>query len=681
MKDILNIIKSQGKPMSIDELCTASGLTANELMPKINEATDALELIVHKDKYAMPKQVGLCVGRLSCHIKGFGFLLQEEDDIFIPAKDTGSAMNGDIVAARLSSSSHKGDKREGYVVDIIKRNTEKIIGTVQKLEKKWVLVPQDKKIQFHVDIDNLGDASVDDIAQCQITKYPGKKPVMEVNVIKVLGQAGESKIDIACAIARYNIPEEFKKATIKEAKEIPQKVTEIGDRLDLRGELTITIDGDDSKDFDDAVSLDFKDDYYILKVHIADVSHYVKSTSSLDKDAYTRGNSVYFPGSVIPMLPKELSNGICSLNEGVDRYALSCFMRVDTNGKVFEEKIMKTVINSNHRMTYNNVNRILAGDLDVKNQYSDIVDMAEHMDNLRQILLNRRVKEGSLEFDIPEANFILDDTGRVKDVVLHHRGKSEHMIEEFMLLANKTVCRWMINANLPCAYRVHETPTPEKLEILSAFLGSFGYKLDKENVSSKNFQGILNRVKGEAIEPAVNMVTLRTLQKARYAAVNFHHFGLAFEDYCHFTSPIRRYADLIVHRILSDYLDGKPVQIDNMDVICNHVSETEKNAMDAEMHINDLYRCHYLKDYVGQEFEGVISGMNNSGFYVMLPNTCEGMVRLADIKGDYFVFNDKLFHIIGERTRKIFRLGDRAKVLISKVNEELGQVDMQLISE
>lgn len=680
MKDILDIIKRQGKALSIEELQELTGITENELVPVIQGHMASFNLMQFKGKYALPKQMGLYVGRISCHVKGFAFLIQKDEDIFIAGKDIGYAMNGDIVAVRLHSGVRKGHSKEGYVADIISRSTDTIIGTVEKIAGRFRLIPRDKKIQYDIVVDNIGEAVLGDVVVGTITKYPGKKSGICVNVIKVLGQAGDGKIDIECAIAGFGIPTEFKKSTLKEAKEIPSKVTEIGDRLDLRNELTITIDGDDSKDFDDAVSLDVKDDYYILKVHIADVSHYVKPNTSLDRDAYLRGNSVYFPGSVIPMLPKELSNGICSLNEGVDRYALSCIMKVDFNGKVFEEHITKTVINSSHRMTYANVNRILAGDMNVRQEYRDIVPMIEHMNELRQILLNNRIRAGSLEFDIPEAGFVLDKSGKVKDVVLRERGNSERIIEEFMLLANKTVCEYMINSGIPCAYRVHEEPTGEKLDAFAAFVGAFGYKLSKQNITPKKMQQLLNKVKGEPIENAVSIIMLRTLQKARYSSINHHHFGLAFTNYCHFTSPIRRYADLIVHRIISDYLEGRFTNIPNLEGICSHISETEKTAMDAEMKIDDLYKCQYLKDYVGCEYDGIISGMNNSGFYVMLPNTCEGMVRLADIKGDYYIFNEKLFHIIGERTRRMFKMGDKVKVVISAVNEELCQVDMQLIS-
>lgn len=680
MKDILEIIKSQGRGISLEELCELTNMEKSDIMPLIEEYMSSFDLVFVKGKYALPKQMGLYVGKISCHIKGFAFLLQKDEDIFIPSGDVGYAMDGDIVAVRLKSGASRGHSREGYVADVITRSTHNIIGTVEKIAGKYRLNPKNKKLQYDIIIDNLGDAVSGDVVTAAITRYPGKKSGLVVNVTKVLGQEGDAGIDIECAIAGFAIPNQFKKSTLREAKEIPQKVSEPQERLDLRKEITITIDGDDSRDFDDAVSLEMKDDHYILKVHIADVSHYVKAGSALDKEAYLRGNSVYFPGSVIPMLPKELSNGICSLNEGVDRYALSCIMRVDFNGRVFEDRIIKTIINSNHRMTYANVNRILAGDRNVREQYADIVPMIEHMNELRQLLFNNRLRAGSLEFDIPEAGFILDDTDKVKDVVLRERGNSERIIEEFMLLANKTVCEYMINSGLPCVYRVHELPSADKLDIFSAFVGAFGYKLDKQNITPKKMQRLLDKVKGQPIETAVSIIMLRTLQKARYSSVNQHHFGLAFQNYCHFTSPIRRYADLMIHRIISDYLEGKVTPIHDLEGICSHISETEKTAMEAEMKVNDLYKCHYLKDFIGCEYEGIISGMNNSGFYVMLPNTCEGMVRLAEIKGDYFVFNERLFHVMGEHTRRIFRMGDKVTVVISRVNEALCQVDMSLVS-
>ncbi len=379
------------------------------------------------------------------------------------------------------------------------------------------------------------------------------------------------------------------------------------------------------------------------------------------------------------MLPVELSNGICSLNPNVDRYALSCEMNIDSKGKVLNYKIYKSVINSDFRMTYKKVNSLLAGEKDEK--YNSIVDTIHEMENLRQILFYDRVQKGSLEFDLPETGFTFDDEGKLIDVHKKERGLSERIIEEFMLMANKTVCTHMINNNLPCAFRVHEKPTEEKAEALRSFLSSLGYNLTKDNLTPKSIQKVLNSAKDDEAIEAITTLTLRTLSKAKYSASNLHHFGLAFENYCHFTSPIRRYADLIVHRVLSDNIKGNNPAIKDLGGICNHVSETEKSAMEAEFHVNDLYKCKFLKDFEGEEFEGKISGMNGFGFYVELPNTCEGMVRLADVRGDYYEFNDKRFHIIGQRTKRIFSYGDKVKVKIARVNIPAGQVDFTLVEE
>lgn len=684
MDEILSNIRRQGRAVTLGELCENLKRSEQELKPLVDELLESYQLIkVKEDKLALPMQMGVYVGRLQCNPKGFGFLVQEEDDLFIPPDEMNSAMNGDIIVARAMKrrGGRRDGKMEGRVVDVVKRANTQIIGTVVQDKKNLWLIPSDKKLFTPILIDYAGTAKVDDIVSVQVLSYPTKKKPCTGKVVQVIGNKDDSRIDILSAIASFNIPVDFKKQTLKEARQMEEKVTFDPKRTDFRDQLTITIDGDDAKDLDDAVSLQHDGTYYHLTVHIADVSHYVQQGSSLDREAQERGNSVYFPGRVIPMLPKELSNGICSLYEKVDRNVLSCLMTIDENGKVVKSSVQKGVICSNHRMTYKNVNRMFQGDRQLLDEYSDIVEMLERMKELQEILFNDRIKGGSLEFEIPEPEFILDEDGRVQEVREHKRGIAQRMIEEFMLMANQTVCKYMDERNLPCVYRVHELPDEDRLKAFADFVNAYGFKFAKQKVTPKKMQNLLNQVRGTDYESAVSMIMLRSLQKARYATTNYGHFGLGYAHYCHFTSPIRRYADLLVHRILTDSLEGRAAAIKNLSGIADHISETEKNAMDAEHRVNDLYRCYYMEKFVGEEFEGKISGMNGSGIFVQLANTCEGMIRLSSIRGDYFVFQEKLFQIVGERSRRIFRMGDSVKVVVTKVNTELGQVDMELISE
>lgn len=677
---ILEVIRKFGRPVTINEILGVVDMDKKELIQIIEEYINEYKLMRLEDKrVVLPKQLGLCIGKIQCHPKGFAFLLQEDEDVFIPANDVGNALNGDIVAVRMYTGVRRGHSKEGRVLEVLQRATTHLVGIVTKKRGRFMLQSDDKRILQDIIIDNLNGAKIDDVVLTKVYKYPTKKKPMLVNVTKVIGNKDDSRIDIECAIASYDIPSKFKKTTLKEAKAIEQEVTSIDGRVDFRNEMTITIDGEDARDFDDAVALVYDGKNYLLKVHIADVSHYVTPGSSLDSEAYVRGNSVYFPGRVIPMLPRELSNGICSLNEGVDRYALSCVMTINDSGKVIDYEIVKSVINSNHRMTYTEANLILDGDKETREKYADVVEMIENMNELKKILFNSRLKMGSLEFDIPEAKFVLDEEGKVLDVKLHERGNSEQLIEEFMLIANMTVCKHMINMDLPCVYRVHEKPSQEKVDAFLEFALSYGLKIGK--VTPKNMQKVLNEVKGEDYEKAVSVIMLRTLQKARYSHINHHHFGLAFDDYCHFTSPIRRYADLIIHRTLTAQINNSSYRLRDIEDVCAHISETEKIAMEAEMKVNDIYKCHYLQNFIGEEFDGVISGMNSAGFYVMLDNTCEGMVRFSEIRGDYYVFNEKLFQCVGERKKKVFRMGDKVRVKLTNVNLELVQVDMALISE
>lgn len=682
MDEIKNLINRTGKALSINEICELTKRNRKDIQNEIDELVATFELIETKgNKFALPKQIGAFIGKLSVNPKGFGFLAQEKDDIFIAEGDLEGAMNGDIAMVRIKKASRgrRDGKAEGVVVDILQHAHSTVVGTVTKQANAYLLIPADRKLRTAIYIDYLKDAKEDDVVILQITRYASGAKIGAGKVVNIIGNKDDNRIDILSTIASFDIPMDFKDKTIKEAANVDTRVMPTKNRVDYRDEMTITIDGADAKDLDDAISFYMENDNYVLTVHIADVSHYVVPGSSLDKEAESRGNSVYFPGKVIPMLPKELSNGICSLHENVDRYTLSCKMVVNKDGRVIDTQVNKGIIRSDHRMTYDDVNKIIAGDSVLCEKYSDIVDMIHDMKHLMQTLFNNRLLKGSLEFEIPETAFKIADDGKVLDVYARKRGVSEQMIEEFMLLANKSVCLYMENFDLPIMFRVHEPPTEEKAEIFAGFVNAYGFKFGKQNITSKKMQDALNAAIGTPYKEAMDMVALRTMSKARYSTVNYGHFGLAFEDYCHFTSPIRRYADLLIHRFLSDHFQSRASKIGNLQKVALHISETEKNAMEAEYHVDDIYCCYYMKQFVGEEFEGKISGISPSGFYVELANTCEGMVRASSIRGDYYVFQEKLFQMIGERTRKIFRMGDKVRVVITKVNPEMGQIDMELI--
>ncbi len=628
--------------------------------------------------------------------RGFAFLVQpdDEEDFFISPTNLGAAMHGDIVLAQPQGRAREGMRKECKVVKVLTRARTHVVGTYKAdFRGSGCVISDDTRLGAVVFIPaRETDGAKDGMkVVAEITRYPdGKRDDCAGRITEVLGEAGDKGVDITAIVRAMEIRDIFPPQVMEEADRLPQQVTseQIQGRTDWRGIPTVTIDGDDSKDFDDAVSLQELDNGLLrLGVHIADVSEYVRRGSPLDREAYERGTSVYLLDRVIPMLPEALSNGICSLNPQVDRLALTCVMDLNDQGDVVNFKLEESVIRSTQRMTYHDVNRILEdNDPELCEKYAALVPMFHQMERAAQWLQGRRKRRGALELDIPEPQIVLDEDGHAIDVVVHERGVSNRMIEEFMLVANETVAGWLDGMGIPAVYRVHEQPDPEKMQDLDAFVQPFGYRIKGLNkgVTPKNLQQLLERMEGQSCAAVVNRVMLRSLQKARYAPQNLGHFGLAATDYCHFTSPIRRYPDLTVHRsvkaVLRGLADGRWVEeaAASMPAIALESSEKEVAAVKAEREVDDLKMAEYMSGHVGEHFEGVISGVTEFGIFVELPNTVEGLVRLATMEDDYYDFNEKAYALIGRRTGKAYHLGDTVKVIVAKADVVSRQIDFAL---
>lgn len=653
-------------------------------------------VVTRKGKYAIPKELGFLVGRLQGHAKGFGFLIpddREEEDVFIAAENIEGAMHNDRIMVRLLS--HKGSEvcsREGEVVRILERANKTVVGTFEKGENFGFVIPDDSRIAFDIFIPGDAAKKVESGYKvvAEIVRWPEPRRNPEGRIIEVLGHKDDVGIDILSVIRQFNLPEEFPEDVQEAARKIPQELSEedMAGRKDLRALKTITIDGADAKDFDDAVSVKVLDNgNYLLGVHIADVSHYVIENSPLDKEALKRGTSIYLVDRVIPMLPEELSNGICSLNPNVDRLAISVFMEIDHNGKVVDYSIDESVIQSKHRMVYEDVSKILEdNDPELIEKYSDLVDDLKNMEKLYKILNKRREARGSIDFDLEETKIALDIKGKPIDVMPYERRVSNRIIEEFMLVCNETIAEHIYWQRIPFMYRVHEEPTVEKMLDFNEFIHNFGYHLKGigGDIHPKVLQDLLKKIKGTPEEGIISAVMLRSLQKARYSHESLGHFGLATNYYCHFTSPIRRYPDLMIHRIIKDLLhnrmDGKRIKhLENiLPEMADHCSQRERLADEAERETQDLKMAEYMVDKVGMEFEGIISGVTGFGIYVQLPNTVEGMVHINSIEDDYYIYDEKHYCLIGEHTRKIYKLGDIVKIRVIKADVATRNIDFVL---
>lgn len=631
--------------------------------------------------------------------KGFGFVKieNEEDEIYIAKTNSSNALNGDEVLIEIIEEKNKVKKAEGKIVRILKHEKDTVVGIFQNNKNFGFVVPDDKNLGTDIFISkkNFGKAKNNHKVLVQITKYPEKGKKAEGKIIEVLGNVNETGVDMLSLIKEHKLPSIFPKQIVEEAKKCGNRIDEqdIKNRIDLRNEVIFTIDGAEAKDLDDAIGIKkLENGNYKLSVHIADVSYYVKPNSLLDQEALIRGTSIYMLGRVIPMLPRELSNGICSLNAGEDRFTLSCTMEIDKNGNVKSSEIYKAVINVTERMTYTDVQKILDNsDVDIIKKYEKHINEFKLMEELALILKQKRLEKGYLNLDIPESKIELDSEGRAINISKYETTFANEIIEQFMLIANETVAEKFFWLDAPFIYRVHETPDYEKVQELNKFLFNFGLKIkaNKDNIYPKEFAKILEEIKGKDEEKVVSHLLLRTLKVARYEDINKGHFGIASKYYCHFTSPIRRYPDLFIHRIICKYLE------ENYDVNEKFIeeykkqaeerakqsSEREKIATKVERESEDIKKAEYMENRIGEEYEGMISSVTSFGVFVELDNTVEGLIRFEDLGNEYFIYDEDRKRLIGERSNIVYKIGDKVKIRVKDASKLLRTVDFEIIEK
>lgn len=648
--------------------------------------------LTKRGRYESYKRAGFVLGKLSCTPNGhFGFVIPDDDnekDLFIVPTGLSDAYHDDTVLAAIDTKSGKGNKPEGHIVKIIKRGNSRITGVIQRSDGVFYhLSPDSQRIYASViiPISQAQDSSIGDRVLVEITDYPKEGKILGI-VSKKFGSGEDLKSNTEAIIAEHSIKQEFDGDTLKEAQNAPKRASqnEISKRLDLRDKLIITIDGDDAKDFDDAVSVERTDDGgFLLGVHIADVTEYVTPGSALDNEAFIRGTSVYLADRVIPMLPVELSNGICSLNPKVNRLALSVFMKINKNGEISLDKLAKTVIRSAERMTYNNVANLLENPSPkLLKKYEYLLPTLSDMRTLAEILYKSRKNRGSINFDFPKAKVIVNEKGEPTNIIKEERKISHKIIEEFMLAANETIAELAFWAEIPFVYRTHEPPTVEKAEDFNKFLSNFGYcikgKFDKDNpIHPKAFCQVLDKIKGTPEETMISTYMLRSLMKAEYSDENLGHFGLAAKYYCHFTSPIRRYPDLIIHRILKDFIDGKDVSqfASIVPKAAKNSSDTEIEAEYCERDVDDLMKAFYMQQFIGEQFSLTVSSVTSFGIFVELENTVEGLIRLADMKDDFYEFNENSHEIVGQRTGAVYKIGTKLDAVLVKCDLLTRRID------
>ncbi|MCQ2547409.1 MAG: ribonuclease R [Clostridia bacterium] len=667
---------------------------------KINKTQKNKRFLESSKNYKAPNNP--YVGIFKKHSKGFGFVEKENGETicFVSKRDTKGAMNNDLVEIDLIPKKYwSKDSPEGYVTKILERNITQVVGVLERHQSFGFVVPEDIDVKDDIFISkaNLGKYKNDDYVLVEITKYPDAFNNAEGVIVELVAKAKDSSGKIKALIKSKGLSEEFPSEVLKQAKRVvKQKAMEnedLSDRIDLRDKNIITIDGPDSKDLDDGVSVEILENgNYLLGVHIADVSHYVDAGTEMDKEALKRGNSVYLVDRVIPMLPKELSNGICSLNPKEDRLCLSCDMEINKDGEIVNHNIYKSIICSKERMVYDDVSDILenCGNSDsLKLRYIDILDDIYAMGQLAEILEQKRFREGSIDFDFPEGKIIVDKNGQVLDVKLDLRRSANKLIEEFMLAANKTVAEHFYWMNAPFVYRVHEKPEMEKIEELKAFLKTFGINLKgkSDDIYSKSLCKVLEDVKGTPFEHVTSTIMLRSMQKAYYSPDCLGHFGLGFKYYCHFTSPIRRYPDLIIHRIIKLMISDKATDKflakmeKRVEVASEISSQTELLAQKLERQVDDIKKAEYILNHIDEEYQGIISGVTNFGIFVELSNTVEGLVRLETIEGDFYIYEEGKYRIRGLNTNACYSMGDSVKIRVAGANPDLGQIDFELISD
>jgi len=634
--------------------------------------------------------------------KGYGFVEFEDEnmeDVFIPSKSVNGALDGDTVQINIYRMKTSERRAEGKIVKVLKREKDTVVGIFQKSRNFGFVVPDDKKFDTDIFIskNKCLNARNNDKVVAKIIKYPEKGKNAEGEIIEVLGNIDLAGVDMLSVIKNFNLPNEFPLPVTLEAMGMPQKIDkkDIKNRRDFRDIHPIfTIDGEDAKDLDDAAFVQKNEDgTYLLEVHIADVSYYVKEDSVLDKEAIRRGTSVYMFDRVIPMLPVELSNGICSLNAGEDRFALSCIMEIDKNGVVISSDVCKSVIKVTERMSYTDVYKIITGfDEAVLKRYEKYISCFKDMEELAHILKDRRLKQGYLNLDIPESKIILDENGKAIDVKKYEINFANEIIEQFMLTANETIAEKFYWLEAPFIYRVHEEPDLDKIKETNKFLFNIGYKIkaSKDNVRPKAFSEVIEKIKGSEYEKVISTLVLRTLKIARYEAENKGHFGIASKYYCHFTSPIRRYPDLFIHRVISEYIaKGYHLNEDRLQELnakaikyAESSSDCEKLATKAEREAEDIKKAEFMEDKIGEEYDGIISSITSFGMFVELESTVEGLIRFENMgANEYYIYDENRKTLMGERTNRIFKIGDKVKIRVIEANKLLEKVAFELVEE
>lgn len=700
-KRIIDLVNRDNyNPLTVNELSIELNILYEQWQAYktvIKELEEEMYIIISKkERVLSPYQAGVYVGKFISHRKGFGFVeLDKEDvrDLYIQSKDINGAMHGDRVVAEITREA-SGDKRaEGRIVNILKRNVTQIVGVFQPHEHFGFVVPKEKEIRTDVYIQEkyFNGAEEDDVVVVEIIQWAKDNKKPEGKIVEVLGNKNKRGIEIDYIVREHGLPLEFQQKVLDNANyvAVPIPEEEYERRRDLRDKTIFTMDGADAKDLDDAIQVEMLDNgNYLLGVHIADVTHYVKEKSELDKEALKRATSVYLVDKVIPMLPKQLSNGVCSLNPNEDKLTLSVFMEITNKGEVVYSSIEETIIKSKARMVYTDVSDILENnDRQLKIKYADLVDDFRLAEKLARILMKKREKRGALDFNFPEAYIHLDENGKPYNIEPYERRIANRIIEEFMLVTNETVAEYFYWLGVPFVYRIHETPSSSKMEALNKFVNQYNMfiKGDTEEVHPKALQKIIKGMEGKPGEKAINTLLLRSLKQAKYSPECEGHFGLAAKFYCHFTSPIRRYPDLQIHRIIKEFINGG-ISARRKDKLNNTVlkaseqsSEMERKAEVAERDIEKFYKCLYMENKIGNEYEGIVSSVTNYGFYVELPDTIEGLVPIETLSDSYYQFNENTHELMG--VEKSYKIGDIVKVKLESVNTEAREITFQIINQ
>ena len=693
---ILSILKESDKALSIDELDSALNLNTIEetkaFSDALRELEDSYEIYrSNKNRYMLLENSNLRKGILRMNKKGFGFVevSGEEEDIFVAPDNINKALNNDTVIVEILNK-NSGEKREGRIVKTLERDLSTIVGEIYFKKDKGYIIPDDKKLDIQLEIDrDKSHGAVDGhkvvvkiLRNITKNRYKGE-------VVRIIGHKNDPGVDILSIVCKYEINDTFPEEVIEELDSIPEEVREQDKkgRKDLTDVTIFTIDGDDTKDIDDAISVEkLKNGNYKLGVHIADVSYYVKEGSPLDKEAMDRGTSVYLVDRVIPMLPHKLSNGICSLNPGVERLAISCVMEIDNNGKTVDYEIFPSIIKSRLQMTYKKVNQVIEKN-EIPEGYEPFVNDLKLMDELSQIIRKAKINRGYIDFDVDEAKIIVDENCHPTDIVLRNRGRGENLIEDFMIQANECVATHIFYMDLPFIYRVHEYPKEEKIRDFISFIQSLGYtvKFNTKDISPKAIQNLINQLKDKKEFKVLSSLLLRNMQKAISLPQNLGHYGLASKCYTHFTSPIRRYPDTTVHRLLRTYLFNDDMSNQTINkwqeklvYIAENSSFKERESVECEREVEDMKMAEYMEDHIGEEYKGIISGVTNFGMFIQLDNLVEGLIHVNDMK-DYFSFDEVTQSLIGERTKEKFTLGDEVLIKVKAASKEAKTIDFELV--